>query len=84
VTYQKGLSLCWSLDFNVNPMCSVLAQIEEDPLYTDTTVLLNYFQRWETTVYQAFSGNSGFFDLNSIWQKAAPEDQRPAPPQNGG
>jgi hypothetical protein len=49
-----------------------------------TTVLLNYFQRWETTVYQAFSGNSGFFDLNSIWQKAAPEDQRPAPPQNGG
>jgi hypothetical protein len=54
------------------------------PTIEPTTVLLNYFQRWETTVYQAFSGNSGFFDLNSIWQKAAPEDQRPAPPQNGG
>jgi hypothetical protein len=37
VTYQKGLSLCWSLDFNVNPMCSVIAQIEEDPLYTDNS-----------------------------------------------
>jgi hypothetical protein len=49
-----------------------------------TTVLLNYFLREETTIYQTFSGNSGFFDLNSIWQKAAPEDQRPAPPQNGG
>ena len=29
--YMKGASLCWSLDFNINPMCSVIAQIEEDP-----------------------------------------------------
>jgi hypothetical protein len=31
--YQPGLPLIWSLDFNVNPMCSVLAQRVEDRIY---------------------------------------------------
>ena len=29
VKYDAGLSLCWALDFNVDPMCSVICQIEE-------------------------------------------------------
>lgn len=29
VFYDRRLPLLWSLDFNVNPMCSVIAQIEE-------------------------------------------------------
>jgi hypothetical protein len=31
VDYVPGLPLCWSLDFNINPMCSVIAQIEQEP-----------------------------------------------------
>ena len=30
VEYARGVPLCWSLDFNINPMCSVIAQIEEE------------------------------------------------------
>src|SRR5712692_8248954 len=29
VPYLRQFPLCWSLDFNVNPMCSVIAQIED-------------------------------------------------------
>ena len=29
VGYDAGLGLCWALDFNVDPMCSVICQIEE-------------------------------------------------------
>jgi len=29
VDYDPGLGLCWALDFNVDPMCSVICQIEE-------------------------------------------------------
>jgi PBSX family phage terminase large subunit len=29
LTYDPTLSLCWALDFNVDPMCSVICQIEE-------------------------------------------------------
>jgi hypothetical protein len=29
VAYNPGLGLCWALDFNVDPMCSVICQIEE-------------------------------------------------------
>ena len=28
-TYDRNLGLCWALDFNVDPMCSVICQIEE-------------------------------------------------------
>jgi hypothetical protein len=28
-TYNPRLALCWSLDFNVNPMCSVIAQLDD-------------------------------------------------------
>jgi PBSX family phage terminase large subunit len=28
-SYDPSLSLCWALDFNVDPMCSVICQIEE-------------------------------------------------------
>jgi hypothetical protein len=30
VEYVRGIPLCWSLDFNINPMCSVIGQVEED------------------------------------------------------
>jgi len=29
VRYERDLGLCWALDFNVDPMCSVICQIEE-------------------------------------------------------
>jgi len=29
VEYDPSLALCWALDFNVDPMCSVICQIEE-------------------------------------------------------
>lgn len=29
VQYTSGLGLCWALDFNVDPMCSLICQIEE-------------------------------------------------------
>lgn len=32
-SYRPDLPLIWSLDFNVNPMCSVLAQRVDDSLY---------------------------------------------------
>jgi hypothetical protein len=35
VEYQRGRCLCWSLDFNINPMCSVICQIEEDSQTAD-------------------------------------------------
>ena len=35
--FLPNLPLCWSLDFNVNPMCSVIAQIEDRS--TDIDVL---------------------------------------------
>ena len=31
VSYDRELELCWALDFNVDPMCSVIAQIAEEP-----------------------------------------------------
>lgn len=33
--YLSANQLCWSLDFNVSPMCSVIAQIEERPSRAD-------------------------------------------------
>jgi len=29
VEFDSGLGLCWALDFNVDPMCSLICQIEE-------------------------------------------------------
>ena len=29
VEYDRDLALCWALDFNVDPMCAVICQIEE-------------------------------------------------------
>lgn len=31
VKFDPAKPLCWSLDFNINPMCSVLCQIQRDP-----------------------------------------------------
>jgi Terminase large subunit, T4likevirus-type, N-terminal/Terminase RNaseH-like domain len=33
--YDRRLPICWSLDFNVNPMCSVIAQIQDITSRTD-------------------------------------------------
>jgi hypothetical protein len=35
VPYLRQFPLCWSLDFNVNPMCSVIAQIEDQSTHVD-------------------------------------------------
>ena len=36
VEYDPTLPLCWSLDFNIDPMCSVIAQIEDRSTRVDT------------------------------------------------
>jgi Terminase large subunit, T4likevirus-type, N-terminal len=43
VPYDPKLPISWSLDFNVNPMCSVIGQIEEDfsPAHFDYFTLQN-------------------------------------------
>src|SRR5450759_785420 len=43
ITYNRKLPICWSLDFNVNPMCSVIGQMEEDfsPAHFDFFTLAN-------------------------------------------
>lgn len=42
VSYDARRQLCWSLDFNVNPMCSVIAQIDGNSVYViDEMVLPN-------------------------------------------
>jgi len=42
--YDHRLPLCWALDFNINPMCSVIAQIEDksDPRERALTGKSNY------------------------------------------
>lgn len=37
--YDHRLPLCWSLDFNINPMCSVIAQIEDKSDQVDRVLL---------------------------------------------
>ena len=41
VPYLRQYPICWALDFNVNPMCSVIAQIEDQSTRVD---LLNGFR----------------------------------------
>jgi Terminase large subunit, T4likevirus-type, N-terminal len=43
VQYNPRLPIVWSLDFNVNPMCSVIGQMEEDfsPAHFDFFTLVN-------------------------------------------
>jgi Terminase large subunit, T4likevirus-type, N-terminal len=43
VQYNRKLGIVWSLDFNVNPMCSVIGQLEEDfsPAHFDFFTLVN-------------------------------------------
>jgi Terminase large subunit, T4likevirus-type, N-terminal len=43
VQYNPKIPICWSLDFNVNPMCSVIGQLEEDfsPAHFDFFTLVN-------------------------------------------
>ena len=40
VTYDPLQPLCWSLDFNVNPMASVICQIQDRTTHAD--VMMNY------------------------------------------
>jgi hypothetical protein len=35
VAYRKQVAICWALDFNVNPMCSIIAQIEDVSTHSD-------------------------------------------------
>jgi len=41
VTYDPQLPLCWALDFNVDPMCSVICQIDEPK----PNVLMTHYAR---------------------------------------
>ena len=45
VEYKQGVSLCWSLDFNINPMCSIIAQIAERAPRVDN--------RWFTAIRES-------------------------------
>jgi Terminase large subunit, T4likevirus-type, N-terminal len=38
--YQPGLPLIWSVDFNVNPMCSIIAQRVQDTIYVLDEIVL--------------------------------------------
>lgn len=38
--YQSGVPLIWSVDFNVNPMCSVIAQRVKDTIYILDEIVL--------------------------------------------
>lgn len=38
--YESSRQLCWALDFNVDPMCSVIAQIEGDKVYVLDEIIL--------------------------------------------
>ena len=42
-SFDSRLPICWSLDFNVDPMCSVIAQIHEE--HTAFTFLTNELRR---------------------------------------
>ena len=35
IPYLRQYAICWALDFNVNPMCSVIAQIEDQSTRAD-------------------------------------------------
>lgn len=37
----RGIPLCWSLDFNVDPMCSVIAQIDNTVVYVVDEICLH-------------------------------------------
>ncbi len=43
IQYDRRLPISWSLDFNVNPMCSVIGQLQDDfsPAYFDYSTLQN-------------------------------------------
>src|SRR5258708_24204292 len=43
VTYNRKLPIVWSLDFNLNPMCSVIGRLDEElsPAHFDFFTLLN-------------------------------------------
>jgi len=41
VEFDSGLGLCWALDFNVDPMCSLICQIEE-----------NKRRQWESSTHK--------------------------------
>jgi hypothetical protein len=54
--FRPGLKLAWSLDFNVNPMCSVIAQrdgdeveVLEEIIIDDANTLLACERFWERT-----------------------------------
>jgi len=38
---QQNLPLCWSLDFNVDPMSSIIAQIDKDTVYVVDEICLH-------------------------------------------
>lgn len=39
---QNQIAVCWALDFNVNPMCLVIAQIEDRTTHRDPELKVSY------------------------------------------
>lgn len=46
ITYSPRLPLFWSLDFNINPMCSVIGQREHNQLYVLQELVLPDSNTW--------------------------------------
>jgi hypothetical protein len=40
VVFSRRMELCWSLDFNMNPLCSVLAQVENGGVFVLEEMIL--------------------------------------------
>ena len=38
---EENLPLCWALDFNVDPMCSIVAQVDRDSVYVVDEICLH-------------------------------------------
>ena len=62
--YNPQLPLFWSLDFNVNPMCSVIGQRDRDRVYILDELALPDSTTWHTC--------EAFLELIGSWGRLSP------------
>ena len=76
--YDRRLPLCWSLDFNINPMCSVIAQVEE---ITDAkTVALTGHHEYEIRILdEIYLGDSNTPEACEAFEEHTQQYQRGNP-----
>ncbi len=72
LAYLQGVPLCWALDFNVNPMCSVIAQIvdistEMDRLYARRRVNVHVLDELYLTDSNTPAACEAFYDRVRPW-----------------